>query len=98
MKHLLLATAILALAIPALASEATFDRTLTVGGKVELSVSTGSGNVHITPGPDNRVHVIGKVRSNWGDSDERVRQIASHPPIDQAGNIIRIGKHHDGDD
>ena len=102
MKHHLLATAILALAIPALAipalaSEATFDRTLTVGGKVELSVSTGSGNVHITPGPDNRVHVIGKVRSNWGDSDERVRQIAANPPIDQAGNIIRIGKRHDGD-
>ena len=97
MKHHLLATAILALAIPALASEATFDRTLTVSGKVELSVSTGSGNVHITPGTDNRVHVIGKVRSTWGDSDERVRQIAANPPIEQAGNIIHIGKHHDGD-
>jgi DUF4097 and DUF4098 domain-containing protein YvlB len=102
MKHPLLATAILALAIPAmaipaLASEATFDRTLTVSGKVELSVSTGSGNVHITPGSDNRVHVFGKVRSTWGDSDERVRQIAANPPIEQAGNIIHIGKHHDSD-
>ena len=97
MKHLFLATAMLALAIPAMASEATFDRTLTVSGRVELSVSTGSGNVHITPGPDNRVHVFGKVRSTWGDSDERVRQIADNPPIEQAGNIIHIGKHHDGD-
>ncbi|MGA2651313.1 MAG: DUF4097 family beta strand repeat-containing protein [Terracidiphilus sp.] len=97
MKHLLLATAMLALAIPALASEATFDRTLTVSGRVELSVGTGSGNIHITPGPDNRVHVIGKVHSNWGDSDEHVRQIAANPPIEQAGNIIHIGKHNDGE-
>jgi hypothetical protein len=87
----------LALAIPALASEATFDRTLTVSGRVELSVGTGSGNVHITPGPDNRVHVFGKVHSNWGDSDEHVRQIAANPPIEQAGNIIHIGKHNDGE-
>lgn len=97
MKHPFLATAMLVLAIPAMASEATFDRSLTVSGRVELSVSTGSGNVHITPGPDSRVHVIGKVRSTWGDSDERVRQIAANPPIEQAGNIIHIGKHHDGD-
>ena len=96
MKHLFLATAMLALAIPALASEATFERTLTVSGKVELSVATGSGNVHITRGSDNSVHVVGKVRSTWGDSDERVRQIADHPPIEQAGNIIHIGKHNDG--
>jgi uncharacterized protein YggE len=54
MKHLLVAvTAALALAaLPALASEATFERTLTVSGKVELSVSTGSGNIHISRGAD----------------------------------------------
>jgi hypothetical protein len=94
MKKLILATAMLALAIPALASEATFDRTLSVSGRVELSVATGSGNVHITRGSDNQVHVFGKVRSNWGDSEDRVRQVAANPPIEQTGNMIRIGAHH----
>ena len=73
MKHLLAVTAALALAaLPALASEATFERTLSVSGKVELSVSTGSGNIHLTPGSGNRVHIFGRVKSGWGGSDERV--------------------------
>ncbi len=50
MNKLWIATATLALAaLPALASEATFDRNLSVSGRVELSVSTGSGNIHLTP-------------------------------------------------
>ena len=40
MKHVFLATVALALAaIPALASEATFERTLTINGRVKLSVA-----------------------------------------------------------
>jgi DUF4097 and DUF4098 domain-containing protein YvlB len=96
MKHLLVAATALALAaLPALASEATFERTLSVNGKVELSVSTGSGNIHLTPGSGNRVHIVGRVKSGWGGSDERVREIAAHPPIEQTGNIVRIGGHHE---
>jgi hypothetical protein len=97
MKHLLVAvTAALALAaLPALASEATFERTLSVNGKVELSVSTGSGNIHLTQGSGNQVHIFGRVKSGWGGSDERVREIAAHPPIEQTGNIVRIGGHHE---
>ena len=45
------ATAALALAaLPALASEANFERNLNVNGRVELSISTGSGNIHLTKG------------------------------------------------
>jgi DUF4097 and DUF4098 domain-containing protein YvlB len=97
MKHLFLAAAaVLALAaLPALASEATFERTLSVNGRVELSVSTGSGNIHITRGADNRVHIWGKVKSGWGGSEEHVREIAAHPPIEQTGNIVRIGGHNE---
>ena len=97
MKHLLVAaTAALALAaLPALASEATFERTLTVSGKVELSVSTGSGNIHLSPASGNQVHIFGRVKSGWGGSEERVKEIAAHPPIEQTGNIIRIGGHHE---
>jgi DUF4097 and DUF4098 domain-containing protein YvlB len=96
MKHLLLAIAFLALsALPALASEATFERNLTVSGHLELSVSTGSGNVHLTHGSGNRIHIFGRVKSNWGASEDRVREIAANPPIEQTGNIVRIGARHE---
>jgi hypothetical protein len=96
MKHLIAVVAALALAaMPALASEASFERTLTVNGRVELSVATGSGNIHIIHGSDSRVHIFGKVKSGWGGSDERVREIAANPPIEQTGNIVRIGARHE---
>jgi hypothetical protein len=96
MKNLLLATAVLAVAtVPALASEQTFERTLTVNGHVDLSVGTGSGNIHITPGTGNQIHIVGHVKSNWGASDERVKEIAANPPIEQTGNIVRIGQRHE---
>ena len=80
LPHLLLATAALALAaVPALATEATFERTLTVSGHVELTVGTGSGSIHVTQ----------------GGSEEKVREIAANPPIEQTGNIIRVGQHHE---
>jgi DUF4097 and DUF4098 domain-containing protein YvlB len=98
MKHLLTATfAALALAaLPALASEATFERNLNVNGRVELAVSTGSGHIHLTQGSGNQVHISGRVKSNWNsDNEQRVREIAANPPIEQTGNIIRIGKNHE---
>jgi DUF4097 and DUF4098 domain-containing protein YvlB len=96
MKYFALAAAILAVAaVPALATEATFERNLTVSGHVELAVSTGSGHIHITHGSGDRVHIFGRVKSNWGSSDEKVREIANNPPIEQTGNIIRIGQHHE---
>ena len=98
MKHLVLAAAALVIAsLPALANEATFDRNLSVSGRVDLTVSTGSGYIHLTHGTDNRVHIFGRVKSNWGSgsSDDRVRQIAANPPIEQTGNIIRIGADHE---
>jgi DUF4097 and DUF4098 domain-containing protein YvlB len=96
MKLAIAAAAVLALAaLPALASEATFDRNLTVSGRVELNVGTGSGNVHITQGSGSQVKIHGRVKSNWGASEDRVREIAANPPIEQTGNIIRIGGHHE---
>ncbi|MGA3135868.1 MAG: DUF4097 family beta strand repeat-containing protein [Terracidiphilus sp.] len=96
MKHLLVVAAALALAaVPALGSEATFERNLTVNGRVELSVSTGSGNIHLMPGSGNQVHIFGRVKSGWGGSEERVREIAANPPIEQTGNIVRIGGRHE---
>jgi DUF4097 and DUF4098 domain-containing protein YvlB len=97
MKLVLAACAALAVAaLPALASEANFERNLSVNGRVELSVSTGSGHIHLTHGSGTEVHISGHVKSNWGGGgDERVREIAANPPIEQTGNIIRIGSHHE---
>jgi hypothetical protein len=100
MKYLLAAATavLLAAAIPAFASEATFERSLSVSGHVELNVSTGSGHIHLTRGSDNQIHIVGRVHSNnWsGDNDSRVHEIAANPPIEQTGNIVRIGNRHEG--
>jgi len=68
---------------------------LTVNGQAELSVSTGSGNIHLTRGSDSRVHIFGRVKTGWGGDENKMREIAAHPPIEQTGNIIRIGEHHE---
>lgn len=81
-------------AIPAAAapSEATFERTLSVNGSaLQLSVSTGAGNIHLTRGSDNQIYIVGHVKASWGGSEDQVRQIVSNPPIEQTGNIVRIG-------
>ena len=96
MRYLVAATAALAFAaLPALASEATFERNLSVSGRVELSISTGSGHIHLTHGSTNSIHIIGRVKSNFGESEQRVQEIAKNPPIEQTGNIVRIGAHHE---
>ena len=97
MKNLFFATAILAIlaaATTARAEEANFTRDLTVSGRVDLTVQTGSGSIHLTSGPAGRVEIFGHVRSNWGASDAQVHEIADHPPIEQTGNIVRIGTTH----
>lgn len=94
------AAAVLALALtPAalFAAEGTFDRTLNVSGTANLKVSTGSGYIHITPGPAGSIHIIGHVHSSmgWfsGTPEDRVRRITDNPPIEQNGNDIEVGQH-----
>jgi hypothetical protein len=93
----------LLLYIPAaFAAEQSFDRTLNVNGPVTLHVSTGAGHIRVSPGSDNQVHISGRVKSNgnsWfgGSSDDAVAKVAQNPPIEQAGNIIRIGEDHGND-
>ena len=93
----------MALSLPAaaFAGEKSFDRTLTVNGPVTLHISTGSGSIHVSPGSDNQVHIVGHVKGNsswWGgSSDEAVARVADNPPINQAGNIITVGEQHNDD-
>lgn len=72
-------------------AEATFDRTLNFSGKLDLSVKNGAGNIHLTRGTANQLHVHARVHSRFGSNAAEVREIADHPPIEQTGNIIRIG-------
>lgn len=96
-KLLLMPLLALAIAPAAYAADGTFDRTLTFSGAPTVSVATGSGYIHVYPGQDNQVHVIGHVHSSpgwlsFGDPEERVREIVTSPPIVQSGNVIKIGK------
>ncbi len=95
MKFRFAAAAIALSALPAFAAQASFERNLSVNGRVDLAVFTGSGNVHVSRGSNSQIHIVGHVKSNWGGSDDQVREIAAHPPIDQTENIVRIGAHHE---
>lgn len=92
-------TGLLLTPLLAMAAEGTFDKALTVNGAVMLSVNTGSGYIHVTPGTGNQVHIIGHVRarnSGWGSGgspEERVKQVVANPPIEQTGNNITVGRH-----
>ena len=86
-------------AMPALAgvpaADASFDKTLTVGGPVQLELATGSGDVQIKAGPNGKVHVHGEIWSSWslfGDSKKRIEDLLANPPVQQSGNTIRVGK------
>jgi len=72
----------------------TFERTLTVNGPVVLSVRTGSGDIAIRTGADDRVRVVGRItgpRLSSSDAADRVKGIEATPPVEQTGNIVRIG-------
>ncbi|HTW49390.1 MAG TPA: DUF4097 family beta strand repeat-containing protein [Acidobacteriaceae bacterium] len=93
-----LVAAVIALApVAARAADGTFDKTLQVNGQVMLSVATGSGYIHVSPGSSTEVHIVGHVHaSDWGfggSAEDRVHAVVSNPPIEQTGNIIAIGHH-----
>ena len=73
----------------------SFERTLSVSGSVQLAVSTGAGNIRLTRGSGSQVHVHGHITVNHEGSEERAREIAANPPIEQNGDVISVGKHED---
>jgi hypothetical protein len=88
-------------AMPAVSAETesqssmTFDRTLSVSGEAQLMVSTGSGNIHLTRGSDSQIRIHGQIHVNRDGSEEQAREIAANPPIQQTGNVIRVGQQHE---
>jgi putative adhesin len=95
------AALLLLLPAHAFSAEGVFDKTLSVHGPVTLNISTGSGYIHLSPGSDNQVHIVGHVKASHGSlsmssPEERVKEVVDNPPIEQVGNIIRVGKNDHG--
>jgi hypothetical protein len=99
---LTLAVMSLCLAAPARAAEGHFVRTLQVSGAVDLEVETGSGTIDVRTGDSSTVRVTGTIRSSggWFDSagaENKVHYLEAHPPVEQHGNLIKIGHIEDPD-
>lgn len=79
--------------------EGTFDRTLKVNGAADIDVNTGSGSITVNRGSDGQVLIHATIRASdaWfsGDPAARIKAIQDNPPIEQSGNVIRIGHSND---
>lgn len=75
----------------------TFDRTLSVGDSAEIQIKTGSGSIRVHSGAGRSVIIHGEIRANRPDGEARVHEIQQNPPVEQSGNLIRIGQTHMGD-
>jgi DUF4097 and DUF4098 domain-containing protein YvlB len=109
LKNLRTRSAWFALAVLAIFAAATaradatghFDKTLTVTGAVDLDVTTGSGNITVKPGDAGKVEIHATIRAHEGwnssgkDAESRVQYLEQHPPVEQDGNTIRIGRVED---
>ena len=73
---------------------ASFDRTLSVTGPVRLDLSNGSGSVQITGGTTGQVRIHGDIRRRafFFGRTYSAKEVADNPPIEQQGNVIRIGE------
>lgn len=98
MKHFVVVTIVAGLlGLQAFAAqEGSFDRTLKVSGTVDMDVSTGSGSITVNRGSSGQVVVHATIRASdrgWfsGDQTDRIRAIEQNPPVEQSGNVIRIG-------
>jgi hypothetical protein len=79
---------------------ATFDRTLTVSGPVDLEVLTHSGDVTVRAGASGTVTIHGKIfmSDRWnilpgvgvGGNRDSAQAVAQNPPIRQEGNSVHI--------
>jgi len=107
-RILVLAAALGAIIGPACGSYArdsavsgSFQRSLKITGPVTLDVSTGSGDIVVRAGDSSTVEIHGRIQvredrqEDMADAERRVRHLEQHPPIDQDGNRIIIGRMED---
>jgi DUF4097 and DUF4098 domain-containing protein YvlB len=72
----------------------SFDRTLTVTGPTQLEIHNGSGRVEIRAGQAGQVRIHADF-TVWSvlfeENHGQVQEMTAHPPVDQQGNVIRLG-------
>jgi len=74
------------------AAEQSFSRTINLRDRLDLTIMSGAGTIQISEGEAGVLRITGHVKANdWHPSDDRLRDIAARPPIEQNGNVIRIG-------
>jgi len=76
--------------------DGSFDKSLTVSGAVDLDVKTDSGGITVRQGSAGtvRIHAILKAEHGWfssGDAEGRIRELETHPPVEQNGDRVRVG-------
>lgn len=79
----------------AASDQGSFERTLTVSGPARLELTNGSGSVRISGGQPGKVHIHAEVRVHgflFDNSEHRLADILSNPPIEQRGDTIRVGR------
>jgi hypothetical protein len=91
-RRTVLALMAVAALVPSVASaqraEGSFQRTLTVSGQPEIDIVSGSGRIEVRRGAAGRIEVSAKVQAS---AAERVHRIEANPPVEQNGNVVRIG-------
>lgn len=77
------------------AATGNFDRTLSVSGPIRIELNGASGDVSITGSGSGKVHIHAEVRASgfgFDSPEKRVNEIVNNPPIEQHGEVIRIGQ------
>jgi len=73
----------------------SFEQTSSVTGPVRVELQNGSGSVHISSGPAGQVRIHGEFQLRdwpWENVRQRAEYLSKNPPIEQRGNLIRIGR------
>ena len=91
----IVAAAVVALSATAAAQRLPFDRTIETTGPAALDVSTLRGKIDVRGGAPGKVVVKGTVtvRTDWdvpSNAVEIMREVAANPPIEVAGNSVRL--------
>src|SRR5579864_693404 len=76
-------------------SNGSFERSYTASGPLRLELSNASGDVQITGGLDNSIHVHADVIAHGMGFDKPQKildDMASNPPVELKGSTLRIGK------
>ena len=92
---LMSATVILAACSIGPAATGNFDRTLSVSGPIRIELNGTAGDVSITSGSNGKVHIHAEARASGFGLDspqKRVDEVVTNPPIEQHGDVIRIGQ------